>query len=58
MMMAAAVLGYFGCSGKPAGAPSAEKLPVPLLSEDAVRLSNDPGKTEIFRDAGFGLFIH
>jgi alpha-L-fucosidase len=57
-VMAAAVAGYFGCSGKPAGAPSAEKPPVTLLSEDAVRLSNDPGKTEIFRDAGLGLFIH
>ena len=58
MMMAAAVVGYFGCSGKPAGTPSAEKPPVTLLSEDAVRLSNDPGKTEVFRDAGLGLFIH
>ena len=58
MMMAAAFVGYFGCSGKPAGAPSAEKPPVPLLSEESVRLSNDPGKTEVFRDAGLGLFIH
>jgi alpha-L-fucosidase len=58
MMMAAAVLGYFGCSGKAAAAPSAEKPPVPLLSEASVRLSNDPGKTEVFRDAGLGLFIH
>ena len=31
---------------------------VPLLPEDQVRLSNDPQKTEIFRDAGLGLFIH
>ena len=30
----------------------------PLLDEEQVRLSNDPGKTEIFRDAGLGLFIH
>ena len=58
MMMAVAVLGYFGCSGKAPEPAAAEKAPVPLLSEDAVRLSNDPGKTEIFRDAGFGLFIH
>lgn len=29
-----------------------------LLAEDKVRLSNDPEKTEIFRDAGLGLFIH
>ncbi len=32
--------------------------PVPLIPEDRVRLSNDPKKTEIFRDAGLGLFIH
>jgi alpha-L-fucosidase len=32
--------------------------PIPLLSEDQVRLSNDPDKTEIFRDAGLGLFVH
>ena len=31
---------------------------VTLLPEDQVRLSNDPQKTEIFRDAGLGLFIH
>jgi alpha-L-fucosidase len=31
---------------------------VPLLPEDQVRLSNDPAKTEVFRDAGLGLFIH
>lgn len=58
MMMAAAVLGYFGCSGKAPEPAAAEKAPVPLLSEDAVRLSNDPGKIEVFRDAGLGLFIH
>lgn len=29
-----------------------------LLAEDQVRLSNDPGKTETFRDAGLGLFVH
>ncbi len=29
-----------------------------LLPEDQVRLSNSPEKTEIFRDAGLGLFIH
>ena len=34
------------------------KSSVPLLAEDQVRLSNDPEKTEIFRDAGLGLFIH
>ena len=31
---------------------------VPLVPEDQVRLSNDPRKTEVFRDAGLGLFIH
>lgn len=39
---------------KPAPGPPAVKL----LPEDQVRLSNDPQKTEIFRDAGLGLFIH
>ncbi len=32
--------------------------PSTLIPEDKVRLSNDPAKTEIFRDAGLGLFIH
>jgi alpha-L-fucosidase len=39
----------------------AAPAPVPvvtLLPEDKVRLSNDPAKTEQFRDAGLGLFIH
>jgi alpha-L-fucosidase len=31
---------------------------VRLIPEDQVRLSNDPRKTELFRDAGLGLFIH
>jgi alpha-L-fucosidase len=31
---------------------------VSLLPENKVRLSNDPRKTEQFRDAGLGLFIH
>jgi alpha-L-fucosidase len=31
---------------------------VPLIPEDQVRKSNDPGVTERFRDAGLGLFIH
>jgi alpha-L-fucosidase len=46
------------CSPKaPEPQPSAEKR-IALLPEDQVRLSNDPQKTEIFRDAGLGLFIH
>jgi len=39
--------------GAAASAPSPSLLP-----EDQVRLSNDLEKTEIFRDAGLGLFIH
>ena len=35
--------------------PNAERR-VDLLAEDQVRLSNTPEKTEIFRDAGLGLF--
>jgi alpha-L-fucosidase len=35
-----------------------EEKAVPLIPEDKVRLSNDPEKTEAFRDAGLGLFIH
>jgi alpha-L-fucosidase len=31
---------------------------VTLIPEGQVRLSNDPRKTEQFRDAGLGLFIH
>jgi alpha-L-fucosidase len=58
LMIAAAVIGYFGCSGKAPAPAAAEKPAVPLLPENSVRLSNDPGKTEIFRDAGMGLFIH
>jgi alpha-L-fucosidase len=48
----------FGCSGRGSEHAAADKAPVPLLAEGAVRLSNDPGKTEVFRDAGLGLFIH
>jgi alpha-L-fucosidase len=57
-MMALAIAGYFGCSGRAPEPARAGKPPIPLLSEDSVRLSNDPGKTEAFRDAGLGLFIH
>ena len=58
LVTAAIVAGYFGCSREAPEPAAAEKPPVALLSEEAVRLSNDPGKTEIFRDAGMGLFIH
>jgi alpha-L-fucosidase len=34
------------------------KMPPSLIPEDQVRLSNDAEKTEIFRGAGLGLFIH
>ncbi|MDH4198423.1 MAG: alpha-L-fucosidase [Candidatus Aminicenantes bacterium] len=52
------LLGLWSCSPKPAGAPAGDEKPIPLLPEDQVRLSNDPQKTEVFRDAGLGLFIH
>ena len=59
-LTAALIVGLAACA-KPATterpAPS-ERPPVELLSEDAVRLSNDPAKTELFRDIGLGLFIH
>ncbi len=44
--------------GSDRAAAAAGPGPVPLLPEDKVRMSNDPLKTEIFRDAGLGLFIH
>jgi alpha-L-fucosidase len=56
VLLAAVLVGSIGCSGY-AAAPVA-RPPVTLVPEDKVRLSNDPAKTEIFRDAGFGLFIH
>jgi hypothetical protein len=34
--------------------PATGPPPVNLLAEDEVRLSNDPQKTEVFRDAGLG----
>ena len=54
------LLSLFCCSSKEPTAPSKtdEAPEVTLLPENKVRLSNDPDKTEIFRDAGLGLFIH
>ena len=54
-MIAAVLLVMGSCSNgqKPPPDPSPA-----LLAEDQVRLSNDPEKTETFRDAGLGLFIH
>jgi alpha-L-fucosidase len=55
------LLGFFilgSCARQPSKAPTEAERPVTLLPEDQVRLSNDPQKTEIFRDAGLGLFIH
>jgi len=57
-LAAALVLGSFGCSDRPAASRSSDEPSLPLLAEDAVRLSNDPAKIEAFRDAGLGLFIH
>ena len=58
LILTAAVAASAGCTAKAPEPAAAEKPAVPLLAEDAVRLSNDPGKTEVFRDAGLGLFIH
>jgi alpha-L-fucosidase len=58
--VAGLLAGLIACGPKEraaAQAPSEEKAVI-LLPEDQVRLSNDPQKTEIFRDAGLGLFIH
>jgi alpha-L-fucosidase len=60
--LAAVTLAALGACAKPVppepAAALAGRPPVPLLAEDAVRLSNDPAKTELFRDVGLGLFIH
>ncbi|MFC2158522.1 alpha-L-fucosidase [Acidobacteriota bacterium] len=47
----------FSC-GTPQDRDQVQESPVKLLPEDQVRLSNDPVKTEVFRDAGLGLFVH
>jgi len=52
------VLSFFSCGKKPPEAQAPAPAAVTLLPEDKVRLSNDPLKTELFRDAGLGLFIH
>jgi alpha-L-fucosidase len=53
------VLFFTGCSSDQSGSAGKGAVARPeLLPEEQVRLSNDPGKTEIFRDAGLGLFIH
>jgi alpha-L-fucosidase len=49
----------FACTGEQATESRQEsESNIFLLPEDQVRLSNDMEKTEIFRDAGLGLFIH
>lgn len=61
VLMTVAVVATVGCSRNAPESrdPAEAQAPsVPLLAEDAVRLSNDPAKTEVFRDAGLGLFIH
>jgi len=45
-------------AGPDQAAGAAGPKPVPLVPEDKVRMANDSQKTEIFRDAGLGLFIH
>ncbi len=54
------ILGLILCTPQESKeAVSAGGAPSPsLIPEDQVRLSNDPEKTELFRDAGLGLFIH
>ncbi len=58
LILGAAVAASIGCPAKGPGPAATVEPAVPLLAEDAVRLSNDPVKTEAFRDAGLGLFIH
>jgi alpha-L-fucosidase len=62
LFVLAAIAVLAACAGKPAPpAPPAASTAAPavtLLPENAVRLSNDAAKTEIFRDAGLGLFLH
>ena len=54
-----AVLALAGCSGGArADKAAGGRGPVPPIPEANVRMSNDPAKTEQFRDAGLGLFIH
>ena len=58
-VFALAVLALAGCSGrKPADDASLKRRPLSLIPEANVRMSNDAAKTEQFRDAGLGLFIH
>ena len=57
LLAAAFALASFGCSER-SSTPAPAVTSVPFIAEDAVRLSNDPDKIEIFRDAGLGLFIH
>ncbi len=63
LVLAAAAAACSGGKGPAAPAASAagvssEPVHPPLVPEDQVRKSNDPAKTEIFRDAGLGMFIH
>jgi alpha-L-fucosidase len=54
-----AALALAGCSGrKLADDASLKQRPLSLIPEANVRMSNDPAKTEAFRDAGLGMFIH
>jgi alpha-L-fucosidase len=52
------VLGALISCNEDLATESGQESEIFLLPEDQVRLSNDPDKTEIFRDAGLGLFIH
>jgi alpha-L-fucosidase len=58
VLSALILLGTSACAEKSREEKAADTKPVALLPEDKVRLSNDPQKAEVFRDAGLGLFIH
>jgi alpha-L-fucosidase len=59
ILISLAVLAAAGCGGRKAADDASLKPSTPMLiPEDKVRQSNDPAKTEAFRDAGLGLFIH
>ena len=59
MLVILIILILWSCSEKPANLSKTKVPPeVTLRPENEVRLSNDSDKTDIFRDAGLGLFIH
>jgi len=58
-LIGVAAAASLACPAKAPSPPAAPaRPPVALIAEEAVRLSNDPARTELFRDIGLGLFIH